>query len=114
MAPAGAAESLHAAEVLTKATLRAAAWLGLTDAERCAALQVEQLHETLQAGSASWYQALGLVQLALRLERLLGSADAARLWLRRPNTGLGRPPIEVVVEPAGPMSLVDYTYRFTR
>lgn len=114
MAPNDAVESLHAAQVLAKAARRAAVWLGVTDSELCAALQVERLDEPLQAGSPSWYGALALIQLTLRLERLVGSADAARRWLRGPNTGLGRPPIGILLEPGGPMTLVDYAHGFTR
>ena len=109
-----AVESVSAAAVLAKAALRAGAWLGLSDSELCSALQIERLDAPLQAGSPSWYGALGLIQLALRLERLLGTADAARRWMRGPNMGLRRPPIEILVEPGGPMTLVDYTHGFTR
>lgn len=107
-------ESVSAAAVLAKAALRAGAWLGLSDSDLCSALQIERLEASLEAGSPSWYSALCLIQLALRLERLVGSADAARRWMRGPNTGLGRPPIEILVEPGGPMTLVDYTHGFTR
>lgn len=107
-------ESVSASAVLAKAAFRAGAWLGLSDAELISALEIGRLDAPLQAGSASWYGALGLIQLALRLERLVGSADAARCWMRGPNTGLGRSPIEILVEPGGPMTLVDYTHGFTR
>lgn len=102
-----------AGAVLAKAAHRAAHWMGLTHEELRAALGVEGLEAPLPAGSPAWYAALSLVQLAFQLERLAGSAGAHQ-WLRGRNTGLGRRPIDVLVEPGGAATLVDYTYRFLR
>jgi hypothetical protein len=100
--------------VLAKAAGRAAAWLTLGEAEFHTALGVSGLEEPLTPGSASWYDALSLIQLAFRLELLTGTEIGARQWLRGPNTGLGRSPVEVLLEPGGPATLVDYLHRFSR
>ncbi|WP_460833593.1 antitoxin Xre/MbcA/ParS toxin-binding domain-containing protein [Lysobacter humi (ex Lee et al. 2017)] len=43
-----------------------------------------------------------------------GGQHAAQQWLRGPNIGLGRPPIERLLEAGGASALLDYTHAFYR
>lgn len=101
-------------EVLAKAASRAGAWLGLSEQEQLQALQTQAMCDELEAGSTPWYNALSLIHLAFRLEKLAGGQSAAHQWLRGPNAGLGRPPIERLLEPGGASALLDYTHAFYR
>jgi hypothetical protein len=102
------------AEVLAKAASRAGAWLGLSEQELLQALELEAVCDKFEAGSTAWYSALSLIHLAYRLEKLAGSQSAAHQWLRGPNAGLGRPPIERLLEPGGASALLDYTHAYYR
>lgn len=101
-------------EVLAKAASRAAAWLGLSEQELLHALELQAACDALEAGSTPWYNALSLIHLAYRLEKLAGGQSAAHRWLRGPNAGLGRPPIERLLEAGGASALLDYTHAFYR
>ena len=94
---------------ITAAAFRALAFDGVPYAELLQAPSGE-----LEAGSTAWHSALSLIHLAYRLERLAGDQHGARQWLRGPNVGLGRPPIERLVEPGGASALLDYTHTFYR
>lgn len=101
-------------QVLAKAASRAGAWLGLSEQQLLRALELQAACDELEAGSTPWLSALSLIHLAYRLEKLAGSQSAAHQWLRGPNAGLGRPPIERLLEPGGASALLDYTHAFYR
>lgn len=110
----GTASEVALGEVLAKAVGRAAAWLGLSDQELLQALELQAPSAELEAGSTAWHSALSLIHLAYRLEHLAGDQHGAQQWLRGSNVGLGRPPIERLVEPRGASALLDYTYAYYR
>lgn len=47
-------------------------------------------------GSEEWRNALVLIDVARRLERLCGSREAAHVWLRGSHLGFGRAPMNVL------------------
>lgn len=110
----GTASEVAPGKVLAKAVGRAAAWLGLSDQELLQALELQAASDELEAGSTSWHSALSLIHLAYRLEHLAGDQLGAQQWLRGFSVGLGRPPIERLVEPGGASALLDYTHTFHR
>jgi hypothetical protein len=110
----GIAGGVAPGEVLAKAAGRAGAWLGLSDQELLQALELQAASDELEARSTSWHSALSLIHLAYRLEHLAGGQHGAQQWLRGPNIGLGRPPIERLVEPGGASALLDSTHTFYR
>lgn len=110
----GTAGGVAPGELLAKAAVRAGAWLGLSEQERLHALELQGPCDELEAGSTAWHSALSLIHLAYRLEHLAGDQHGAQQWLRGPNVGLGRPPIERLVEPGGASALLDYTHTFYR
>lgn len=102
--------------VLTKAALRAAKRLRMTNRELAAVLGVGQATVSRsQAGRAlpGEGKALELATLFVRLYRSLdaitGGDDAiAAAWLRARNTALGRPPIEAIASVAGLVDTLAY------
>lgn len=110
--------SAHEAQVLGKATLRAAEALGLTNAVLARVLGLsEPTVSRLKGGN--WCFARGtkpfeLAQLFLRLFRGLdaitgGDDVASRSWLRSDNLALGgRRPIDLIQTIAGLMAAVSY------
>lgn len=109
----GTAGEVPLGDVLARAASRAGAWLGLSEQELLQALELQAASE-LEAGSTAWHSALSLIHLAYRLEHLAGDQHSAQQWLRGPHRGLGRPPIERLLEAGGASALLDYTQTFYR
>ena len=106
-----------AAGVLSRATVRAARFLGLPQAELAAVIgvsgatlsRVANGAKQLESGSKPWQLAALFVRLFRSLDAIVGSDDAAaRAWLRGPNQALGGVPLELIREPAGLVRTVDY------
>lgn len=109
-------DDLRARQTLAKAAIRAAEWLGL-DQEAIAALLGKHRSEQqlqLEPATGEWCNALALIDIATRLERLAGGQDAARTWMRGPNLELGQPPIRVIAAPTGLDSVRNYLGRVDR
>ena len=105
------------ATVVTKAVLRAAERLGVTN--RLLALTLGLSEATIsRMGSGVYLLTPGdkpfeLAVLFLRLFRSLdaivgGDAPAARAWLRNENTALGAAPVSLIVSVSGLMNVVGY------
>ena len=105
------------ASVLSRATVRAARFLGLPQTELAAVIGVSGAtlsrlangQKQLEAGSKPWQLAALFVRLFRSLDAIVGSdVAAARAWLRSDNTALGGTPLELIREPAGLVRTVDY------
>jgi transcriptional regulator with XRE-family HTH domain len=103
--------------VLTRASLRAATLLGLSQAElaRVLGLSAASLSRlahggrSLEPGSTSWQLAALFVRLFRSLDAIVGSDDAAaREWLASPNLALGGVPRELMFDLASLVRTVDY------
>jgi uncharacterized protein (DUF2384 family) len=103
--------------VLSRATVRAARFLGLPQAELARVIgvsgatlsRVAHGARQLEPGSKPWQLAALFVRLFRSLDAIVGSDDlVARAWLRSPNTALGGVPLELIAEPAGLVRTVDY------
>lgn len=103
--------------VLSRATVRAARFLGLAQGELAqvigvSAPTVSRLahgRKQLESGSKPWQLAALFVRLFRSLDAIVGSDDAAaRGWLRSENQALGGVPLELIREPAGLVRTVDY------
>ncbi len=105
-------------QVLTKATARIAARLGLTNAVLARAIGVSQptvsrLHGggyVLARGTKPFELAQLVARMFRGLDAITGGDDAAaRSWLRGPNTALhGDRPIDLIQTVAGLMAVVGY------
>jgi transcriptional regulator with XRE-family HTH domain len=106
-----------AGAILSSATVRAARFLGVAQAELAEVIGVSgatlsrlangQKH--LEPGSKPWQLAALFVRLFRSLDAIVGSDDAAaRDWLRGENSALGGVPVRLIREPAGLVRTVDY------
>ena len=102
---------------LTKATLRAAALLGLAQAELAPILGLSRAtisrmaggDHTLAPGQKSWEMAALFVRLFRSLDALVGSNELqARAWLDSDNAALGGPPRQVIASTEGLVRVVQY------
>src|SRR5690242_1889159 len=106
-----------AAATLSRATVRAARFLGLAQSDLAPVLGVSAAtlsrlangQRQLEPGSKPWQLAALFVRLFRSLDAIVGSDDAAaQAWLRSENTALGGVPLELIREPAGLVRTVDY------
>ena len=102
---------------LSRATLRAARYLGVAQSELASVIGVSAAtlsrlahgRKSLEAGSKPWQLAALFVRLFRSLDAIVGSDDAAaRAWLRSDNGALGGVPLALIHDPAGLVRTVDY------
>ncbi|MEO5763813.1 MAG: antitoxin Xre-like helix-turn-helix domain-containing protein [Casimicrobiaceae bacterium] len=107
----------QAAAVLSRATVRAARLLGLSQRALAGVLGIsEATASRLCAGkyvlsrdrAKEWELAVLLVRLFRSLDALWGHGDAARTWLASENSALGAPPSELLPSVAGLVRVVTY------
>jgi hypothetical protein len=112
--PASAADQ---ASVLTKATLRAATQLGLTNKVLATVIGVSEAtvsrmrggHYTLQRGQKSFELAVLFVRLYRSLDAIVGGDDAvAGSWLKNRNIALNAEPIALIQTVPGLMNAIQY------
>jgi transcriptional regulator with XRE-family HTH domain len=105
------------AQVLSRATVRAARLLELPQGELAQVIGVSGAtlsrlangRKALEPGSKPWQLAALFVRLFRSLDAIVGSDDvAARAWLRSDNRSLGGVPLELIRDPAGLVRTVDY------
>lgn len=105
------------AAVLTKATLRAATRLGLTNKALAAVIglseaTVSRMHSggyALQAGQKSFELAVLFVRLYRSLDAVVGGDDAvAGAWLKNRNTMLDGEPAALIQTVPGLMNVIHY------
>ncbi|MBL8987273.1 MAG: antitoxin Xre-like helix-turn-helix domain-containing protein [Gemmatimonadales bacterium] len=105
------------APTVSKAVVRAAALLGLSQAVLAEILGISRATASrLVAGSyqleprrpKEWELALLFVRMFRSLDALVGHEDAARAWLRGPNQAFSRPPIDEVRTAEGLVRVVQY------
>ena len=106
-----------AAAVLSRATVRAARFLALPQAELADVIGVSAAtlsrlangQRQLEPGSKPWQLAALFVRLFRALDAIVGSDDAAaQAWLRSENSALGGVPLDLIRDPAGLVRTVDY------
>lgn len=111
------ATSRSSAQVLSRATIRAAQLLAVSQAELADVIGVSAAtlsrmaneRKYLEPGSKPWQLAALFVRLFRALDAIVGSDDrAARAWLRAENRALGGIPLDLIREPAGLARTVDY------
>lgn len=101
--------------VASKAAIRAAGILGLSNAElaRVVGVSKSQISRVSNQKAALDGKPLELGLLFVRLYRglagIVGPDDeAARSWLRADNLALGKKPIELIISVGGLVNVVDY------
>jgi transcriptional regulator with XRE-family HTH domain len=103
--------------VLSRATFRAAGFLGVSQADLAdiigvsgaTASRLAHGGKVLEEGSKPWQLAALFVRSFRSLDAIVGSDDtAARAWMRAANSALGGVPLELMREPAGLARTVDY------
>lgn len=114
-APEGVA--IEPGAVLTKAVVRAAEALGLSQQTLAQVLGVSRPTVTRMAQGTyllvpaqpkSWELATLFVRMFRSLDALVGHADAGRAWLSGPNTDLGARPVELIASAEGLVRVVHY------
>ena len=115
--PIKARPAPSAAAVLSRATVRAARFLGLPQADLANVIGVSAAtlsrlangQRQLEPGSKPWQLAALFVRLFRSLDAIVGSDDAAaQAWLRSENSALGGIPLDLIHDPAGLVRTVDY------
>jgi transcriptional regulator with XRE-family HTH domain len=115
--PARTRQATDAAAVLSRATVRAARFLALAQADLADVIGVSGAtlsrlangRKSLEPGSKPWQLAALFVRLFRSLDAIVGSDDsAARAWLRSDNLALGGVPLELIRDPGGLVRTVDY------
>jgi hypothetical protein len=105
------------AAVLTKATLRAAARLGLTSKALATVIGVSEAtvsrmrsgDYTLQPGQKPFELAVLFVRLYRSLDAIVGGDDAvASSWLKNRNTALDGEPLTLIQTVPGLMNVIQY------
>jgi uncharacterized protein (DUF2384 family) len=113
----GAAPAPEPAAVLSKAVIRAARLLALTQRDVASALGIsEATTSRLFAGkyllsterAKEWELALLFVRLYRSLDALWGHEETARLWLASPNLALGAAPHDLLRSVEGLVRVVSY------
>ena len=114
---APAANRAHDAAVLSRAVVRAARLLGLSQRALAGVLGISEASASrLCAGryvlsqerAKEWELAVLLVRVFRSLDALWGHGDAARAWLAGPNTALGAAPVDLLPTVAGLVRVVTY------
>jgi hypothetical protein len=109
--------SSERAAVLTKAALRAASHLGLTNKVLAAVIGVSEAtvsrmhagHYVLQQGQKPFDLAVLFVRLYRSLDAIVGGDDAvAGSWLNSRNSALNDKPIALIQSVAGLMNVIQY------
>lgn len=116
--PSAPADSAVPAAVLTKAVVRAAAFLGLTQKEVAGILGVSEASVSrMHAGTyrlspsraKEWELARLFVRLFRSLDALWGHGEEARTWLATPNLALATPrPRDLLMSVEGLVRVVAY------
>jgi DNA-binding XRE family transcriptional regulator len=105
------------AAVLTKAALRAAAQLGMTNKALAAVIGVSEAtisrmrsgDYTLQRGHKSFELAILFVRFYRSLDAIVGGDEAvARAWLKNSNTALDSDPLTLIQTVPGLMNAIHY------
>jgi DNA-binding XRE family transcriptional regulator len=104
------------AAVLGKAVVRAAAQLGVTQDTLAGVLGLSTATVSrlvagdypLKQGRKEWELALLFVRLFRSLDSIVGTAEAARTWLRGDNLALGAAPAALITDLQGLVRVVDY------
>jgi transcriptional regulator with XRE-family HTH domain len=103
--------------VLTKAVLRAASLLGLSQQALAEVLGVSRPTVTRMglggyrlapSQPKVWELATLFVRMFRSLDALVGHEAAARAWLEGPNTDLGAPPLALITSAEGLVRVVHY------
>jgi len=115
--PIRARPAVSAAAVLSRATVRAARFLGLPQADLADVIGVSAAtlsrlangQRQLEPGSKPWQLAALFLRLFRSLDAIVGSDDAAaQAWLRSENSALGGVPLDLIHDPAGLVRTVEY------
>ena len=112
-----AASAADQAAILTKATLKAATQLGLTNKLLASVIGVSEATVsrmrsgvyTLQRGQKSFELAVLFVRLYRSLDAIVGGDDAvAGVWLKNRNTVLDAQPLALIQTVPGLMNVIQY------
>ncbi|ALD90817.1 hypothetical protein CR3_1588 [Cupriavidus gilardii CR3] len=111
--PAGAPD---AGATLTKAVMRAAGFLGISQAVVASVLGISTAsvsrmasgHYVLDSHRKEWEFGVLFVRLFRSLDAILGHGDQARLWLANDNLALGGKPLELIRTTEGLVRVVHY------
>jgi len=112
-----AISAISEATVLTKAVLRAAAHLGMTNKLLATVIGVSEAtvsrmrsgDYTLQRGQKSFELAVLFLRFYRSLDAIVGGdQEVARAWLKNPNTALDSEPLTLIQTVSGLMNALHY------
>ena len=105
------------AEALTKAVIRAAIQLGITQSEFCSIVDMSSAqasrlwnrkYKLTPTNSSEWERSLLFFRIFRSLDSIVGNTEDARLWLRGNNRAFGCAPIERIKSIEGLVKVVNY------
>lgn len=109
-------QASDARAVLSKAVVRAAGRLGLTNGKLAdvlgvSAATVSRLHSgayQLSENRKEWELGLLLVRVFRSLDSIVGDESTAQAWMGSPNTALGGRPADLITQTEGLVRVVHY------
>lgn len=105
------------AEALTKAVIRAATQLGITQSEFCTIVGMStaqasrlwnQKYKLTPSNSSEWERSVLFFRIFRSLDSIVGNTEDAQTWLRGDNRAFGCPPIERIKSIEGLVKVVNY------
>lgn len=109
--------SPRTAEALTKAVVRAATQLGITQSEFCSIVDMStaqasrlwnQKYTLTPSNSSEWERAILFFRIFRSLDSMVGNTEDAQTWLRGENRAFGISPIERIKSIEGLVNVVNY------
>ena len=109
--------SPRTAEALTKAVVRAATQLGISQSEFCSIVDMSaaqasrlwnQRYTLTPSNSSEWERAILYFRIFRSLDSMVGNSEDAQAWLRGENRAFGISPIERIKSIEGLVNVVNY------
>lgn len=109
--------SPRTAEALTKAVVRAATQLGISQSEFCSIVDMSaaqasrlwnQRYTLTPSNSSEWERAILFFRIFRSLDSMVGNSEDAQAWLRGENRAFGISPIERIKSIEGLVNVVNY------
>lgn len=111
------AYSPKTAEALTKAVVRAATQLAISQSEFCSIVDMStaqasrlwnQKYILTPSNASEWERSILFFRIFRSLDSIVGNTEDAQIWLRGENRAFGSPPIDRIKSIEGLVNVVNY------